>query len=78
MQRIINDPNQVVEDMLKGFVQCHTDLVSPTDNPRVLKYKKAPVAGKVGIVTGAGESIHGTRGMASRLGARGPCVDRAR
>jgi len=54
MQRIINDPNQVVEDMLKGFVQCHTDLVSPTDNPRVLKYKKAPVAGKVGIVTGGG------------------------
>ena len=54
MQRIINDPNRVVEDMLKGFVQCHTDLVSPTDNPRVLKYKKAPVPGKVGIVTGGG------------------------
>ncbi len=54
MQRIINDPNQVVEDMLKGFVQCHADLVSPTGNPRVLKYKNAPVAGKVGIVTGGG------------------------
>ena len=54
MQRIINDPNQVVEDMLKGFVQCHADLVSPTGNPRVLKYKLAPVAGKVGIVTGGG------------------------
>lgn len=54
MQRIINDPNQVVEDMLKGFVQCHAGLVSPTGNPRVLKYKHAPVAGKVGIVTGGG------------------------
>lgn len=54
MQRIINDPNQVVEDMLKGFVQCHADLVSATGNPRVLKYKHAPVAGKVGIVTGGG------------------------
>jgi dihydroxyacetone kinase-like protein len=54
MQRIINDSNQVVEDMLKGFVQCHADLVSSTGNPRVLKYKQAPVAGKVGIVTGGG------------------------
>ncbi len=54
MQRIINEPNQVVEDMLKGFVQCHKDLIAPTANARVLKYKQAPVAGKVGIVTGGG------------------------
>ncbi|MGA8239016.1 MAG: dihydroxyacetone kinase subunit DhaK [Desulfobacterales bacterium] len=54
MQRIINDPNQVVEDMLKGFVKCHRDLIAPTSNPRVLKYKYAPVPGKVGIVTGGG------------------------
>jgi dihydroxyacetone kinase-like protein len=54
MQRIINDPTQVVEDMLKGFVKCHTDLVAATDNPRVLKYAKAPVPGKVGVVTGGG------------------------
>ena len=54
MQRIINDPNQVVEDMLKGFIKCHKDLIAPTSNPRVLKYKAAPIAGKVGIVTGGG------------------------
>lgn len=54
MQRIINDPNNVVNDMLKGFVKCHTDLVVTTENPRVLKYKEAPLAGKVGIVTGGG------------------------
>jgi dihydroxyacetone kinase-like protein len=54
MQRIINDPNRVVDDMLKGFVQAHADLVAPTDNPRVLRYAKAPIAGKVGIVTGGG------------------------
>jgi len=54
MQRMINDPNNVVDDMLKGFVKCHTDLVVPTDNPRVLKYKDAPIKGKVGIVTGGG------------------------
>ncbi len=54
MQRIINNPNLVVEDMLKGFVKCHADRVAATDNARVLKYKEAPVPGKVGIVTGGG------------------------
>jgi dihydroxyacetone kinase-like protein len=54
MQRIINDPNLVVDDMLKGFAKCHRNLVAPTDNPRVLKYAKAPIAGKVGVVTGGG------------------------
>ncbi len=54
MQRIINDPNLVVEDMLKGFIKCHRNLVSPTTNPRVLKYRHAPIAGKVGVVTGGG------------------------
>ncbi|MCA9904929.1 MAG: dihydroxyacetone kinase subunit DhaK [Anaerolineae bacterium] len=54
MQRIINDPTLVVEDMLKGFVKGHPDLIAPTDDPRVLKYKHAPVKGKVGIVTGGG------------------------
>jgi phosphoenolpyruvate---glycerone phosphotransferase subunit DhaK len=54
MQRIINDPENVVEDMLEGFIKNHIDLVEKTENPRVLKYKNAPVKGKVGIVTGGG------------------------
>jgi len=54
VQRIINDPNQVVEDMLRGFVKGHPRLIASTDNPRVLKYRDAPVPGKVGIVTGGG------------------------
>jgi len=54
MQRIINDPTRVVEDMLAGYVKCYSRLVSQTDNPRVLKYWKSPIPGKVGIVTGGG------------------------
>lgn len=54
MQRIINNPDLVVEDMLKGFVKAHPDIIAATDNPRVLKYRNAPVEGKVGIVTGGG------------------------
>ena len=54
MQKFINNPAYVVEDMLEGFVKVHKDLVSNTDNERVLKYKHTPIAGKVGIVTGGG------------------------
>jgi dihydroxyacetone kinase-like protein len=55
MQRIINDPNLVVEEMLRGFVKSRPDLVSAVpENPRVLKYVKAPIKGKVGVVTGGG------------------------
>ena len=52
MQKIINDPSMVVDQMLEGFAKAHGDLVSVTENERVLKYREAPVQGKVGIVTG--------------------------
>jgi phosphoenolpyruvate---glycerone phosphotransferase subunit DhaK len=54
MQKIINAPDHVVDDMLGGYVQAHADTVSRTGNPRVLRYCRAPVAGKVGVVTGGG------------------------
>ena len=54
MQRIINNPNDVVNDMINGFIKAHKDIVEKTENNRVLKYKKAPIKNKVGIVTGGG------------------------
>ncbi|MFO7697793.1 MAG: dihydroxyacetone kinase subunit DhaK [Anaerolineae bacterium] len=54
MQRIINNPDLVVDDMLKGFLKAHGELVVATDDPRVLRYAGAPIVGKVGIVTGGG------------------------
>ncbi|QTL99543.1 dihydroxyacetone kinase subunit DhaK [Iocasia frigidifontis] len=54
MQRFINKADEVVEDMLKGFVRAHKDLVVATDDSRVIKYKEAPVENKVGVVTGGG------------------------
>jgi len=54
MQKFVNNPTYVVEDMLEGFVKVHNDLVSNTENERVLKYKNTPIEGKVGIVTGGG------------------------
>ena len=54
MQRIINNPNDVVNDMINGFIKAHKDIIEKTENNRVLKYKKAPLKNKVGIVTGGG------------------------
>jgi dihydroxyacetone kinase-like protein len=53
MQRILNNPDDIVDEMLKGFVKVHSDIVTTTNNPRVLKRKNIP-AGKVGVATGGG------------------------
>ena len=52
MQRIINQAEFVVEDMLRGFVRAHSDSLEPTQNPRVLRIKEKQ--DKVGIVSGGG------------------------
>ena len=54
MNRIINHPDMVVEDMLVGIHAAHADLLAATENPRVLRAIGAPRAGKVGVVTGGG------------------------
>ncbi|MET0746849.1 MAG: dihydroxyacetone kinase subunit DhaK [Rhizobium sp.] len=54
MQRFINDPDLVVEDTVKGFVKAHSDILRLGTNPRVIVAKDAPVAGKVGVITGGG------------------------
>ena len=57
MNRIINDPGTVVEDMLRGILAAHPNLEAVAGNPRVIKRVRAPIAGKVGIVIG-GASGH--------------------
>ncbi|HEY0207614.1 dihydroxyacetone kinase subunit DhaK [Acerihabitans sp.] len=54
MNRIINDPDHVVEDAIQGFLKAYPEFYTATENPRVLKYPHAPLKGKVGIVTGGG------------------------
>lgn len=54
MQRFVNNPDEVVEDTVKGFVKAHRDIVRLAENPRVVVARGAPVAGKVGVVTGGG------------------------
>lgn len=54
MNRVINDPDLVVDHMLYGWLLSHPDTLASTLNPRVIKRKQAPQTGKVGIVTGGG------------------------
>ena len=55
MNRVINQPELVVEDMLVGWLAAHADTVrASADNPRVVQRVQAPERGKVGIVTGGG------------------------
>lgn len=53
MQRILNDPDMIVDEMLQGFLKTRSDLVEATENPRVIKAKNIP-EGKVGVITGGG------------------------
>jgi dihydroxyacetone kinase-like protein len=55
MQRFINNPDEVVEDTVKGFVKAHADIVRlSAQNPRVVAARHAPVSDKVGVITGGG------------------------
>lgn len=54
MQKIFNDPANMVNESIDGFAKCYRDDVSHTACSRTLKYKRAPIAGKVGVVSGGG------------------------
>jgi len=55
MKKIINKPEDFVDEMIEGILLAHPDQVkTPGDDLRVLVRADAPVAGKVGIVTGGG------------------------
>ncbi|MNK63029.1 PTS-dependent dihydroxyacetone kinase, dihydroxyacetone-binding subunit DhaK [compost metagenome] len=55
MNRVVNHPDRVVEDMLGGWLLAHGDSVEALPaNPRVVKRARAPERGKVGVVTGGG------------------------
>ena len=54
MQRFVNDPDLIVEDMLSGFVKANPETELSDKNDRVIKFTKASNADKVGLVTGGG------------------------
>lgn len=61
MKQLINVPETVVTDALRGMAAAHPELSVDVDN-RVVRRADAPVAGKVALVSGGGsghEPLHG-------------------
>ena len=55
MNRVLNNPDLVVEDMLTGWLLAHAGSVAALPaNARVVHRSAAPQAGKVGVITGGG------------------------
>ncbi|MGL5328698.1 MAG: dihydroxyacetone kinase subunit DhaK [Peptostreptococcaceae bacterium] len=62
MKKIINNSSNVVSDMIEGIVLAHPSYLRKSDNGDILVRKDAPVANKVGLVSGGGsghEPSHG-------------------
>ena len=53
MQRLVNEKDHVVEDMLEGYVQAKSYIEYGGSEKRVVKYTDIP-QGKVGLVSGGG------------------------
>ena len=61
MKKLINDAEDVVSEAVAGFAAAHADLVRVSHDPIFVVRQDAPVAGKVGIVSGGGsghEPLH--------------------
>ena len=54
MKKIINRPEDFVDEMLAGILAAHPRALKATADPRAIIRADAPVAGKVAILTGGG------------------------
>ncbi|MFU0824659.1 dihydroxyacetone kinase subunit DhaK [Clostridium sp.] len=62
MKKLINNPENVVQEMLDGMVLAHPEYIRKLDNFNVIVRKNSPVQGKVALVSGGGsghEPAHG-------------------
>jgi len=55
MRKIINDPNDFVDEVVEGILAAHPRMLKAVSSDRrALARADAPIAGHVGIVTGGG------------------------
>jgi dihydroxyacetone kinase-like protein len=54
MKKLINEPEDIVDEMLDGMVAAYPDELRRLDDAEVLVREDAPVDGKVGVVSGGG------------------------
>jgi phosphoenolpyruvate---glycerone phosphotransferase subunit DhaK len=61
MKKLINDPRDAVREALAGFAAAHAELLRVCFDPVYVVRTDAPIAGKVGVVSGGGsghEPLH--------------------
>ncbi len=54
MQKILNDPDRFVDELLDGIMIAHPDELRAAGDPRAIVRADAPIVGKVAIATGGG------------------------
>lgn len=54
MKKLINDPDEVVDEMLNGMVASYPDRLRRLPKTQVLVRENVPIDGKVGVVSGGG------------------------
>ncbi|MGH2732186.1 MAG: dihydroxyacetone kinase subunit DhaK [Actinomycetota bacterium] len=62
MKKLINEPDQVVQEALEGMAAAHPDLLRVSFQPDYVIRAQAPISGKVAVVSGGGsghEPMHG-------------------
>lgn len=62
MKKLINAPETVVKEALAGMAVAHANLIKVYNDPDYIVRADAPIAGKVGVISGGGsghEPMHG-------------------
>ena len=54
MKKFVNDPFDVVDEMLEGFLDVYSSYVRKLESARTVVRVDAPIRGKVGVITGGG------------------------
>lgn len=54
MKKLINNPQNIVDEMLDGLVKANPKEIVRLENTNVIARIDAPVAGKVGLISGGG------------------------
>src|SRR5437660_5902987 len=54
MKKFVNAPEDVVKESLAGLAAAHSDLLRVDFESQIVLRKDAPVAGKVGLISGGG------------------------
>jgi len=54
MKKFVNDPFDVVDEMLEGFLDVYSGYLRKLESARTVVRVDAPIRGKVGVITGGG------------------------